>query len=107
MRKGGQRGEIVLGHPDQLIGLTITGDLHPVIFEQLELDFLIREQSNKLEQLFCRDGAGALFFHLGFARRADAELEVRRGDVEAITLGLAEKIREDRDRGLALDNPLR
>ena len=77
-----------------------------MVFEELEFNFLVGQQSYKLEEFFCRDRAGAFFFHLGFARRADAQLEIGRGDVQTIALGLAQEVRKNRDRRLALDNSL-
>ena len=107
MRKCGQRREIILRHAHELVGLAVAGDLHPMIFEQLEFNFFIGQQPHEFEKFFCRDGAGAFFFHFGFAGRADAQLKIGRGDVEAIAFGLAEEIRENRDRRLALDDALR
>ena len=81
--------------------------MDPVIFQQLEADFAFGQQAHELEKFFCRNGAGAFFFHFGFAGCADAQLKIGGRDREAVALGLAKKIRENRNRRLALDDALR
>ena len=97
LREIRQRREIVLGHAHQLVVLAIAGDLHVMIFQQLETNFLIGQQAHQLEEFFRRDGAGAFFFDLGFAGCADAQLEIRGGDGEAIALRFTEEVRQNRE----------
>ena len=46
-------------------------------------------------------------FHLGSATRARGQFEVSRGDLQLKVGDIEEEMREDRDRALLLDRPLK
>jgi hypothetical protein len=52
------------------------------------------------------DGSSAFFLYLGFAGSANAELEIRGGDVEAVFFSLDQQVGKDRNSGLALHHAL-
>ncbi len=62
VRKIGERGKIVLRHTHKLVSFAIAGDLHPVIFEQLEANFSVGQQPDEVEKFLGRNGASAFFF---------------------------------------------
>src|SRR6266849_1769751 len=99
--------EVILRHAHHLVSLAVADDLDPVVFEQLEADLLLRQQTHQFEQFFSRDRGGAVFLDLGFARRADAQLEVGGRNCQPAALSLAEQVRQDGDGGLALHHALR
>src|SRR5208282_1740352 len=78
-----------------------------MIFKKFELNFFIREQTNKVEEFLGGNRAGAYFFYLGFARGTDAELEIGGGNCQPIAFRFTQEVRKDRDRRLAFDDALR
>ena len=102
-----KRRKIFLGHADEFVFLSIADDLNPVILEQLDLDLAFGQQAHEFQKFLRRDGAGAFFFDLGFAGRADAQLKVGRRDGDAAALGFDQKIGKNRDCRLALHDTLR
>src|SRR5712692_3442683 len=99
--------EVILRHAHHLVSLVVADDLDPVVFEQLEADLLVRQQAHQLEQFFSRNRGGAVFLDLGFARCADAQLEIGGRNRQPAALGLTEQVRQDGDGGLALHHALR
>ena len=77
-----------------------------MIFQQLETNFFVGKQAHQFEKFFRRNGAGAFFLHFRFAGGADAQFEIGGRDGEAVSLGLAEEIRENGNGRLALDDSL-
>ena len=107
VRESRQGGEIIFGHTHELVIAAIADDVHPMIFEELEFHFSFGEQAQQLEKFLGRDGAGAFFFYFGIAGGADAEFQIGGRDGEAVAFRLHQKIREDGNGGLALDDALR
>src|SRR4029077_10273891 len=106
VRESRERGEIILGHSHELVGLAVGDDLHPVVLELLQADLALGKKADKLEKFLRRDRRRAILLDLGLAGGADGELEVGGGDGEAAALRFAEKVRENGDGGLALDDAL-
>src|SRR5262249_58867082 len=62
---------------------------------------------HQLQQFLGGDRARALFLDLGLARRANTQLQVRRGYGEPAALGLYQQVGQDRYGRLPLDHTLR
>ncbi len=77
-----------------------------MIFQQLDGDVGVGQQLYVVVQLARGDGAGAFLFYLGVAGGAQAEVEVGGGERELVAGGFEEIVRQNRDRGLALDHAL-
>ena len=107
VRESRERWEIIFGHADQLVVAAVADDVHPMIFQELEFHFAFGQQAQQLEKFLGGDRAGAFFFYLGVAGRADAEFQIGGGDGEAAAFRFHQKIREDGNGGLALDDALR
>ena len=82
--------EIILGHAHHLVVAAIGGDLHPVIFEQLEANFAFGQQAHQFQQFLGGNGARAFLFYFRFAGGADAQFQIGGGEREAVALGLAQ-----------------
>ncbi len=109
-RDGGELGNLgVVGarHADHLGVGAAAANLHPVIFKQLDGDVAVGQELDVVVELARGDGAGAGLFHLDGGAGADGLVEIGGGDVEAVALGLDEKVGENRDGGFALDHALR
>jgi hypothetical protein len=105
--KGRNLGEIRPRHAHHLGVRPPRADLHPVVVHQLDRDVAVAEQLDVVVELARGNRAGARLLHLGRARSLDALVEVRRGDRQPVVGRLDQKIRQDRNRGLALDHALR
>src|SRR5579863_234184 len=99
--------EIVFRHSDHLVGPPSGLNLHPVVLKNLELDFLVGQQAHQLEQLLRRNGAAAFLLDFGLTGSAYAEFEIGGGQKKFVALALNEKVGENGDSGLALDDALR
>ena len=65
----GMAGKIILGHAHHLVGAPVRGDLHPMVFEQLEANLALRQQAHQVEQLFRGNGARRPLFLPSLRRR--------------------------------------
>ena len=83
-----QAGEIRLGHADHLGVGTAAANADPVIFQQLDGDVGVGQQLHVVVKFARGDRAGAFFFYFGAARGAQAEIEVGRGERQAVPRGL-------------------
>ena len=52
VRESRERGKIILGHAHELVIPAVAGDVHPVIFEKLKFDLLLREASASSSKSF-------------------------------------------------------
>jgi len=95
------------GHADDLGVRAATANLHPVVVEQLDREVAIGQQLDVVIELACRDGAGT--GRLDLDRRAGPDRLVQIGgrDRQQVVIGLDEKVRQNRDGGLALNHALR
>jgi len=80
VRHDRQRGEIFLSHPDELVFLLVADDFNPVIVQQLEFDLDLPATSAQAQEVSWPESSRAFLLHFGFARRANTQLQVRRGD---------------------------
>jgi len=78
-----------------------------MIVEQFEFDLAFGEEADKFKKFLGGNGAGAFFLDLGFTGSAHAELKVGGRDRDAATLGLNQKVGENRNRGFAFHHALR
>jgi len=67
----------------------------------------VREQPHIVQQTLRWNRPGALLFHSRGTRTANAELQVRRGQIDPVTGGLDQHIGEYRDRCFLLNHTLR
>jgi hypothetical protein len=82
-------------------------NLHPVVLKQLDRDVAFGQQLDVVVELARRNGAGAWLLDLGLGAGADCLVQIGRGNVQPVALGLDQKIRQNRNRGLALHHTLR
>ena len=90
------------------LGVRAAGaNLHPVVLQQLDGDIAIGQQLDVVVKLARGNGACARLLHLHRGAGADRLVEIGRGDVQPVALGLDQKVRQNRNRGLALHHALR
>ena len=105
--KLGHLREVGAGHADHL-GVGAAGaNLHPVVLHQLDGDVAVGQQLDVVVKFARGNGAGAGLFDLGGAGSADALVQIGSGDGDAVVFCLDEKVRQDGDCCLALDDALR
>src|SRR6185369_3268396 len=81
-----------------------TLDAMPVARVRREVDDLTVERAHDVVELLRWDGVGAGLRHVGHAAAAEADLEVRSEDLEAVAVRPDEQMREEGDGRLRLDD---
>jgi len=98
--------EVGARHADHLGVGTACANLHPVVVHQLDGDVALGQQLDVVVEFARGNGAGTGLLDLGRATGAHALVEVGCGNRQRIVRRLEEKVREDGNGRLALDDRL-
>ena len=100
-------GIVGAGHADHLGVGAAAANLDPVVLKELDGDFAVGEELDVVVKLAGGNGAGAGLFDFDRSTGANGLVEIGGGDVQAVALGLDEKVGQNRDGGFALYDGLR